>query len=106
MARRRASSGAYGITSPGITERIDTSAPGLGIAMSKAQTLAGRIQRELKAQPDEEDVTITIQPLGGEVAAHVVVRRDVIETRAYVSDAGDAAPSPSGGRARRIPGVE
>lgn len=80
MARREASTGRYGITSPGISERIDTSAPGLGIALSKAQTLAVVLQRELKALPEEEDVTITITPLGGDVAARVIVRRDVIET--------------------------
>lgn len=102
MATSRRVTGRYGITSPGITERIDTSAPGLGVALSKAQTLAVRVQRELKASPDEDDVTITIQPLGGEVAAHVVVRRDVIETRAYVSDERGFRPSPSGGRVRRI----
>lgn len=81
--RSRDSSGSYGITSPGISERISTSAPGLGMALSKALTLATRLQRELKASEGEEDVTISITPLGGELAARVVVRRDIIETFAY-----------------------
>jgi len=78
----RESSGTYGITSPGISERVDTSAPGLGAALSKAQTIGVWLQRELRAKPDEADVTITITPLGGDALARVVVRRDVIETYA------------------------
>lgn len=82
MSRRRRveNLGAFGIVSPGISERINTSASGLGAAISKAQTLATRVQRELRANPDEDDVTIRITPLGGDTAARVVVRRDVIET--------------------------
>lgn len=82
--RRKAvgSSGTYGITSPGVSERVNTSAPGLGVALSKAQTIGVALQRELRANPDEDDVTITITPLGGNPSARVVVRRDVIETYA------------------------
>lgn len=84
MRRRRPSdsSGTFGITSPGISERVNTSAPGLGVALSKAQTIGVRLQRELRDAPDEDDVTITITPLGGSPSARVVVRRDVIETYA------------------------
>lgn len=79
--RRTQSTGAFSITSPGISERISTSAPGLGAAISKAQNLAFGLQRELKST-EEDDVVIRITPLGGEMAARVVVRRDVIETYA------------------------
>lgn len=80
--RRTQSTGAFSITSPGISERISTSAPGLGAAISKAQNLAFGLQRELKSTEGEDDVVIRITPLGGEMAARVVVRRDVIETYA------------------------
>jgi len=80
--RRRESTGTFGITSPGISERVDTSAPGLGAALSKAQTIGVRLQREMRDNPDEGDVTIRITPLGGDTVARVVVRRDVIETYA------------------------
>ena len=79
----RSAEGTFGITSPGLSERISTSAPSLGAALCAAQTIAVRIQRELRAS-DDEDVTISIRPLGGETAAEVVVRRDVIETFASV----------------------
>ena len=84
VRRRRGSSseGHYGITSPGITERVNTSAPGLGVALSKAQTLAVALQRELRAMPEEPDITIRITPLGKDTVARVIVRRDVIETYA------------------------
>jgi hypothetical protein len=83
VRRRRPteSVGTYGITSPGISGRIDTSAPGLGAALSKAQTIAVRLQRELRDGEDDA-VTISIRPLGGEVVGRVIVRRDVVETYA------------------------
>lgn len=86
MSRRRPSesSGTFGITSPGVSERVDTSAPGLGVAFSKAQTIAVRLQRELRASADDDPVTISVRPLGGEIVGRVVVRRDVIETYATV----------------------
>jgi hypothetical protein len=85
MSRRRPSesSGTFGITSPGVSERVDTSAPGLGAALSKAQTIAVRLQRELR-DGDDDAVTITIRPLGGEIVGRVIVRRDVVETYATV----------------------
>lgn len=82
---RRGSEGAYSITSPGITERVNTSAISLGAALSKAQTIGVRLQRELRASSGEEgdDVTISIRPLGRDQVARVVVRRDVILTFAF-----------------------
>ena len=81
MRRRRRieTVGKFEIRSPGISERVDASAPSLGAALSKAQTIGSRLQRELMATEDE-DVTISIAPIGGERLARVVVRRDVIET--------------------------
>lgn len=74
MRRRNDTVGAYGITSKG----IDSSAPSLGAAISKALTFANRIQ--LKGELEEGDVqSIYVRRLGGDTAARVDVRHGLIE---------------------------
>ena len=77
--------GAYAITSPGISERIDTSAETFGAALSKANTLGVRVQRELRADKDEDDVVLTVSKIGDpKPLARITVTRTVITTVSYV----------------------
>lgn len=86
MPRRNAASGAYVISSPGITERIDASAETFGAALSKANTLGVRLQRELRADKDEEDVTLTVSKIGDPKAlARITVTRTLIITVSYAN---------------------
>lgn len=75
--KRRGSSGAYSITSAG----VDTSAPTLGAAISKALTYANRIH--LARGKDDDVQSLYIRRIGdGRTHARIDVRADAIE--AYV----------------------
>ena len=77
MKRRRTDSvGKFSISSKG----IETSGgPTVGAAISKAQTIASRIQ--LDGLEEGEDVrSIYVRLLGNEAVARIDVRRDCIET--------------------------
>lgn len=85
MKRNRETTGTFSITSPGIAERVSASAPSLGAALSKAQTIGIRLQRELRSDDAEEDVSISIRQLGDEkLVGRVDVHRDVIATSTFV----------------------
>lgn len=84
MGRPKSSEGVFSITSPGITERVSASAPSLGAAFSKAQNIAYGLQCELKKNPDEADVTISIRRLGSEtLLGRVIVQRELIATASF-----------------------
>lgn len=71
--RQQSSEGAYSITAKG----VNTSAPTLGAAISKALTYAVRVQRELE---EGEDVrSLYIRRLGEEAVGRVDVRKDLIQ---------------------------
>lgn len=79
--KRRDDTGTFSITSPGISERVEESSSSFGAAVSKAQNIATRLQRELKASDGEEDVKITVRRLDStEVLAEVLVQRELIAT--------------------------
>ncbi len=74
----RKSEGAYTITGKGFT----TSALNLGAAISKAQTIASRLQRELRKQ-DEAVQSLYVRRIGEDgLLARIDVHPDVIETYA------------------------
>ena len=80
MRRRRRTEdvGTFTITSRG----IEASASTPGAAISKAQTLATRVQ--LTGELEEGDVqSLYVRRLGGDPIARVDVKQDVIETYAY-----------------------
>lgn len=70
---RKRGAGAYTITGKG----IESSALNLGAAILKAQSIASRLQRELK---DEEVLSIYIRKLGQETVVRVDIRRDSVMT--------------------------
>lgn len=71
----RDKSGAYTIKGKGIS----TSAPSLGAALSKALTIASRIQREIKRQ--DEFFVLNIKKIGDDaLLGRVEVQPDVILT--------------------------
>lgn len=75
MRRRNDTVGQFSISA----KDVEASAPSLGAAISKAQTIASRIQRD--GLDEGEDVrSIYVRLLGNEAVARVDVRRDVIET--------------------------
>jgi len=71
--------GAYTITGKGIT----TSALNFGAALSKAQTIAARVQREIRRQDEAILQSLYIRRLGEDkLLARIDVKPDVIETYA------------------------
>ena len=75
---RNSSGGSYTIKGKG----INTSAPSLGAALSKAQTIASRIQREIKRQ--DEFLVLSIRRIGDDaLLGRVEVQPDVILTQSY-----------------------
>jgi hypothetical protein len=74
MTRRAKVSGAYSISCVGVDP---ASSPHPGAAVSKALTIANRVQRDL--QPDEEVRTIYVREPGGNAIARVEVRHSLIQ---------------------------
>lgn len=115
MGRQRTTEGQFIITSSG----VEASASSLGAAMSKAQTLASRLQkaglldvrsfyirrlgedRVLARVEAHPDVIVTIS-VKREIKTPPPIRQVTPATR----DSRGFVPSPSGGRVRRIPPVE
>lgn len=77
MRRRQSSEGSYSITGEG----VNSSSVNLGAAISKALTLAGRIQRTMS---EGEERSLYIRRLGEEVAARVDVTPSLITAQVLV----------------------